>query len=255
MLSTQEQYRSFLITGHMRWESREWTEFTEHILRWVSTHTPPEDAYTTERPILFDKSSGRMPPLPTCFLYKGKYIPSSDTDGLFWKPSRGQVVVGDHLLRRYHYATLEDVKLRRQVSYLKDNSQYCMVEYSTGPTRLPVCLSTLQTLPDRDLTSLIVTVARHLCDPQGCSAITQKEARERMYLATSGRKLPKIETEFDPFNQPPQMPTVAVRLNGQMYPDVMRTCSATLDVKKEVDEELWQMTNFNLDADIWTRRY
>ncbi|PRP89487.1 hypothetical protein PROFUN_01350 [Planoprotostelium fungivorum] len=227
--------RTFLITGRMRWEHSEWTQFNEQLLTWVSQHHPPEDSYATERLSLFEGGE-KVPTLPAYYLFRGKFLPSGNSDGLYWKPSRGEVLVGGQLLRRYHYTTLNGVKLRRQVSYLKTDHRWCFVEYTCGSTRVPTCVQSVRNVPQYDLTTLIATVARFLCDPQGCTDLTRAQRLQRMAIAASGGVPPPIEEEFDPFNQPPQIPTVPVRLNSG---EILRAELKRSFEEVTLEEEVW----------------
>ena len=72
---------------------------------------------------LADDSKQTIVPLPFCYIFRGKFIPSGDSDGLLWKPSRGAVRVGKRLYRRSHYADYNGMKLRRQVADSTKNYQ------------------------------------------------------------------------------------------------------------------------------------
>eukprot|EP01117_Protostelium_nocturnum_P013172 TRINITY_DN48_c0_g1_i2.p1 TRINITY_DN48_c0_g1~~TRINITY_DN48_c0_g1_i2.p1 ORF type:complete len:233 (+),score=72.10 TRINITY_DN48_c0_g1_i2:249-947(+) len=67
----------------------------------------------------------------TCLKFKeGKFLPSGNQDGLYWRPSQGVALKGSKLHKRYFYARLEDEQMiKRQVTWIADLPNYCFVEY------------------------------------------------------------------------------------------------------------------------------
>ncbi|PRP79194.1 hypothetical protein PROFUN_13074 [Planoprotostelium fungivorum] len=204
-MPTSEKYRNFLLTGAIQWDLKEWDEFVEELLTWIEIHPPPANLYLTQHPLLFG--------LPFCFLFFGRYTPSSKADGLFWKPSRGSIRKGKRLLRRYHYAQYNGTKMRRQVSFLEGNKEWCFVEYSAGPLE-DKQLSDIHAPPHYDLSSLVMVIARRMCDPQNNASLVQEEVFQRMDVAAEGGTLPPIPQDFDPFNQRLQTENFAFQLSS-----------------------------------------
>lgn len=110
--------------------------------------------------------------LPYCYLFKGKFSPSSDADGLFWKPSRSSMRIGKNLYRRYHYAVYMGTRLRRQVSSFVDlMSSTCwpektsflqnqeglwnFIEYRTGSPAAHTIINEVYTPSGQDFSRLV----------------------------------------------------------------------------------------------------
>ncbi|PRP86024.1 plastin-3 [Planoprotostelium fungivorum] len=180
--STSYKYSQYLQDGNLEWDSREWIVFVEALLQKVEAAAPSEGTYSTTRVFLFDPESTNVS-LPCFYLFRGKFLPSANSDGLFWKPSRGVVKVGDNLLRRYHYATFNGLKLRRQLSFLDVDSQWTLVEYTKCPPPMNVKLTDICQVPGCDLYPLVNMVAKtfaeHRKRPQPAVEYEQREPKRQ----------------------------------------------------------------------------
>ncbi|PRP83438.1 hypothetical protein PROFUN_09211 [Planoprotostelium fungivorum] len=136
--SLRERYRTFLTTGDIRWDSREWNLFIRRLLSIVSAASapPPINVYRTIRlNVAAEETDDEVCAFPCCYLFRGQFTPSAKTDGYFWKPSRGVTNMGK-MLRRYAYSENGNIRLCRQVSYL-EGSQWQFVEYRYKQNPVP----------------------------------------------------------------------------------------------------------------------
>ncbi|PRP89288.1 hypothetical protein PROFUN_02162 [Planoprotostelium fungivorum] len=165
MQQLTSKYELLLQGGDIEWEVKEWNLLVETILHDVQSRVPPSNSYSTSRILIYRESDTVEDFQPVCFLYRGRFLPSGETDGLVWKPSRGAVMVGGTLWRRYHYATFKGEKFKRQVSFLNPESEWCIVEYAkTNSSTTVIRLSELKILPDCDFRLIVTMVARNLID-------------------------------------------------------------------------------------------
>lgn len=88
--------------------------------------------------------------------YKGKFLPSLNDDGYYWKSSQGTKKCVRALVKRYFYATNNPsgMKIKRSVYWIDKRDSYQFVEYSCSNLR-SVFLSSLQGPPTMDWSLLI----------------------------------------------------------------------------------------------------
>ncbi|PRP73586.1 hypothetical protein PROFUN_02595 [Planoprotostelium fungivorum] len=130
-LSLGQRYRLFLTSGDIEWDNREWNSFVQRLLTLVSTPSSPilDATYRTTRLNILERGGEKSISYPCCYLYKGTFTPSANSDGYYWRPSRGVVKMG-RMSRRYFYAQSGSVRIRRQISYLA-SYEWQFVEYRT----------------------------------------------------------------------------------------------------------------------------
>ncbi|PRP88475.1 hypothetical protein PROFUN_03192 [Planoprotostelium fungivorum] len=109
------------------WKRNHWDEIMENCLHYVNVHRQHASKVRLTVPANFVDDPASV----FCYAYAGEtdFLPSGNTDGFWWKSSRGTVSSGD-TKRKYHYVDLPDGKrLRRRVMWKGDIKGLCMVEY------------------------------------------------------------------------------------------------------------------------------
>eukprot|EP01117_Protostelium_nocturnum_P013171 TRINITY_DN48_c0_g1_i1.p1 TRINITY_DN48_c0_g1~~TRINITY_DN48_c0_g1_i1.p1 ORF type:complete len:251 (+),score=76.86 TRINITY_DN48_c0_g1_i1:140-892(+) len=123
------QPSNILITqgnDRIRWERKEWNVFIELCLEFFAKETTEGSLFLHSQRLLFPKEKDGI----FGYFFKGKFLPSGNQDGLYWRPSQGVALKGSKLHKRYFYARLEDEQMiKRQVTWIADLPNYCFVEY------------------------------------------------------------------------------------------------------------------------------
>ncbi|PRP84789.1 hypothetical protein PROFUN_07443 [Planoprotostelium fungivorum] len=238
--SIEDRYRHFFRGGgHLTWAHDEWKEFIEELLTYASQNDLHPSHYLTERALILDRSTSELVQLPACYLFKGQFVPSADHDGLFWKPSRGSVKIGEKMMRRYHYARHRNLKLKRLVSYL-DHNKWCFVEYHYQEQPLsPIDFHSLHFFGTDFHSLLRSTRPVDTVIDDGMAPASREEMLHRMNLAATGQRLPESPAlremfESDPFSRPPEGMTF-VSVQRDVVGDEQHTFQTFLNRLSEVD--------------------
>ncbi|PRP80516.1 hypothetical protein PROFUN_11829 [Planoprotostelium fungivorum] len=112
------------------WKRNGWDEVLENCIRHVIDnrhHYASREKMKLPEKFLEDEKA------VYCYVFKSEnslgFLPSGNSDGFWWKSSRGIVSAGD-TKRKYHYVDLPDGrKLRRRVMWLEEKKDICIVEY------------------------------------------------------------------------------------------------------------------------------
>eukprot|EP01117_Protostelium_nocturnum_P018216 TRINITY_DN757_c0_g1_i1.p1 TRINITY_DN757_c0_g1~~TRINITY_DN757_c0_g1_i1.p1 ORF type:complete len:344 (-),score=79.23 TRINITY_DN757_c0_g1_i1:241-1272(-) len=112
-----------------RWDQKEWNQFVEMLLEWVNAENPTDPRiYCKERAEIPIHFQGTL-----CYIYKGKFLPSGNKDGLYWRPSQGATPTGNRMLKRYFYSkTKGGDRIKRQLSCLEGAGNWWFVDYRVG---------------------------------------------------------------------------------------------------------------------------
>eukprot|EP01117_Protostelium_nocturnum_P001595 TRINITY_DN11934_c0_g1_i1.p1 TRINITY_DN11934_c0_g1~~TRINITY_DN11934_c0_g1_i1.p1 ORF type:complete len:210 (-),score=44.84 TRINITY_DN11934_c0_g1_i1:65-694(-) len=114
--------------------SKDWEDILIRCLHLLATKQPNEQSglfISHLRPTLPDSFGGQGKKV-YCFAYKGKFLPSGNLDGRYWKPSQGTKEKNSVCKRYFYSKDLDGNKMKRQVMWLKDNPDWNIVEYSIG---------------------------------------------------------------------------------------------------------------------------
>ncbi|PRP82039.1 putative dead box ATP-dependent RNA helicase [Planoprotostelium fungivorum] len=108
------------------WDTKRWDSFMEDCLQFIIQNPKFSSVQRYKLPADFENDTQNV----FCYAYRGEFLPSGNSDGFFWRPSRGTVASGSRLRKRYFYSqTASGSRLKRRVVWLEADQSVRMVEY------------------------------------------------------------------------------------------------------------------------------